>query len=104
MPRMLRELISQTVVAQPDMLVVGSYPGDVPLDAAADAADLVITGDPPPTSEEIARAVDDRPDLVVVAVLDDGRRSLLFRRGTRQELGELSPGDIVAAFRAGREG
>jgi hypothetical protein len=100
---MLRELISETVVAQPDMLVVGTYPGDVPLDAAADGADLVITG-APPSSGEIARVIGDRPDLVVLAVVDDGRRSVLFRRGARQELGELAPGDLVAAFRTGGEG
>lgn len=101
---MLRELIAATVVAEPDMIVVGAYPADIALDTAADGADLVITGVARPTGEELARVLGERPDLVVVAVVDGGRQSVLFHGGAERELGELSPRAIVAATRAFQAG
>ncbi len=102
MPRILREIIEQAVADEPDMEIVEA--GDVPLGQAVESsmADFVIAGADYDFGE-VARALDVRPRLRVLAVSGDGREAFLYElRPTRTPLGEVSPRRIVDAIRGAR--
>lgn len=102
MPRILREIIEQAVADEPDMEIVDA--GDVPLREAVESskADFVIAG-ADYNFAEVARVLDERPRLRVLAVAGDGREAFLYElRPTRTPLGEVSPRTIVDAIRGAR--
>lgn len=103
MPRILREIIEQAVADEPDMEIVEAETG-VPLREAVESskADFVIAGADYDFGE-VARALDERPRLRVLAVAGDGREAFLYElRPTRTPLGEVSPRTIVDAIRGAR--
>jgi hypothetical protein len=104
MPRILREIIEQAVADEPDMEIVGVEGRDVPLRQAVEStrADFVMAGADYDLGE-VARVLDERPRLRVLAVAGDGREAFLYElRPTRTPLGEVSPQTIVDAIRGAR--
>jgi DNA-binding NarL/FixJ family response regulator len=104
MPRILREIIEQAVADEPDMEIVEIEGSGVPLrQAVATArADFVIAGADYDFGE-VARVLDERPRLRILAVAGDGREAFLYElRPTRTPLGEVSPQTIVDAIRGAR--
>jgi DNA-binding NarL/FixJ family response regulator len=100
MPRILREIIEQAVGGEPDLELVQarSEPG---LRAAVESsgADFVISGADYDFAE-VARLLEERPRLRVLAVTGDGREGFLYElRPTRTALGEVSRQTIVNAIR-----
>jgi DNA-binding NarL/FixJ family response regulator len=104
MPRILREIIERAVADEPDMEIVDSEAGNMPLREAIEASepDFVIAGADYDFGE-VARVLDERPRLRVLAVAGDGREAFLYElRPTRTPLGEVSPRTIVEAIRGAR--
>lgn len=104
MPRILREIIERAVADEPDMEIVDSEAGNMPLREAIEASepDFVIAGADYDFGE-VARVLDERPRLRVLAVAGDGREAFLYElRPTRTPLGEVSPRTIVDAIRGAR--
>lgn len=97
--RMVREIIEEAVTAQPALELVAASAETSLTDAVeATDADAVINGADDPALA--ARLLERRPQLAVLAVVDDGRQTLLYRlRPHREELGELSADAMVGALR-----
>jgi chemotaxis response regulator CheB len=102
MSPLLREIIREALVPEPDLEVVAEHEGPVDLRTAVerDAADFVIVG---------ADAADDSVQSLVAAnqgvraieVRSDGRESVLYElRPHRVSLGEISSETLVRTIRA----
>jgi DNA-binding NarL/FixJ family response regulator len=103
MPRMLREIVSGTISAQPDMQVVAEdmdYEGMLSA-AERNRASVVIVGSDGADVEDMCeRLAVQRPDLGVLALSADGRHTTVHElRPFRTHLGELSPQQLVEAIR-----
>jgi DNA-binding NarL/FixJ family response regulator len=107
MPRMLCDIIKETVNRHPDMEVVGEQPDRASLISVARAteADVVVVGlsdlELPADCAALLEAV---PEIRLLGVAPDGRRAFLWRadlgaRPTRTSLGEISPLGLVHAIR-----
>jgi hypothetical protein len=104
MPRILREIIEQAVADESDMEIVEVGGRDVPLRQAVESseADFVIAGADYDFGE-VARVLEERPRLRVLAVAGHGREAFLYElRPMRTPLGEVSPRTIVDAIRGAR--
>jgi DNA-binding NarL/FixJ family response regulator len=103
MPRMLREILQNTLDSQPGMTVVRVHPTPVPLVEAVDQgrAQLVVFGQESPTLTPGCRELlEQRPRVHVMAVSGDGRRTTLYGlRPYREPLGEVEPEQLVEAIR-----
>jgi DNA-binding NarL/FixJ family response regulator len=103
MPRMLREIVSETVSNQPDMRVVAERAehSSMPSAASESGAQVVIVGsDGPDVEDGCERFALQRPDVGVLALSADGRQTVLYElRPHRVSLGDLSPQQLTAAIR-----
>ena len=103
MPRMLREIVNQSVSAQPDMEVVAEHAAHASMLSAArrSRANVVIVGDDgAEIDERCERLALRHPDVGVLALSVDGRQTVLYElRPYRVPLGELSPQQLVDAIR-----
>jgi DNA-binding NarL/FixJ family response regulator len=100
---MLREIVSETISAQPDMHVVAEHLEHEGMLSAAtrNRARVVIVGSDGAEVEDLCKRVAlQRPDVVVLAVSGDGRQTVVHElRPHRVPLGELSPRQLVKAIR-----
>jgi hypothetical protein len=103
MPRMLRDIITQTVSHEPDMVLVGEHTERTDLVSAARAsqADVVVVGvsdaELPAQCEALFMM---SPGIRVLGITGDGRRAFLWElRPNRTPLGEVSPEGLVEAIR-----
>jgi hypothetical protein len=104
MPRILREIIEQAVADESDMEIVEIEGRGVPLRQTVESskADFVIAGADYDFGE-VARVLEERPRLRVLAVAGHGREAFLYElRPMRTPLGEVSPRTIVDAIRGAR--
>lgn len=102
LPRMLREIIADAVVREPDMSLAGHVADGDDLLATIDEtdADVVIVGAEGFPAREVRRLLGVRPTLKVLLVTGDGREAALYELRPHEEpLGELSPRTLVAAIR-----
>lgn len=103
LPRLLRDLLAGTVSDQEDIVVVGessdreSLPGLV----GSCRPDVVIVGcEQSEISELGGELAAHHPAVRLLAITDDGRRGFLFQlRPWLADLGELTPGVLIAAIR-----
>jgi uncharacterized NAD(P)/FAD-binding protein YdhS len=99
---MVRDIITETLEAAPDLVVTVVSPPDTALAAVAAAdADVAVVGGGaeglPPAGREL---LDHHPRLHVMAVQRDGRHASLFElRPHERRLGEISPAVILDAVR-----
>lgn len=100
---MLTDIITGLVESQADMVVVGVAEAGADLVSALDDTrpDVVILGlEDAQAAPVSAQALKGRPDLRVIGVSADGRRSSLYElRPCRVPLGELSAQGLVDAIR-----
>lgn len=100
---MLRDIIDGIVVAQPDLEICEYRGTQGELDEALEEthADVVIVGDVADSRwERWSPLIYRWPRLKVLALEQHGRRAALYElRPHREELGELSPPELVAAIR-----
>jgi DNA-binding NarL/FixJ family response regulator len=104
MPRMLREMVTALVQAQADMAVVGAASSDAELHPLAlrTAPDVVILavdddGVPAAGRELVYR----EPHVKLIAVAAAGRQAWLYElRPVERPLGEMSPEVLVETIRA----
>lgn len=102
MPRVLRDIVVHAVAGEPDLEIVEGQGGTLGQTVASSGADFVIAGADYDFAE-VARALDERPRLRVLAVAGHGREAFLYElRPTRTPLGEVSPRAIVEAIRSAR--
>jgi DNA-binding NarL/FixJ family response regulator len=102
MPRVLRDIVVAALVDEPDLEIVGGQGGTLGQTVASSQADFVIAGADYDFAE-VARVLDERPRLRVLAVAGHGREAFLYElRPTRTPLGEVSPRAIVEAIRSAR--
>lgn len=104
LPRMLREIVEQAVMAEPDMVIVRDPGENHSLSATVGrtGADFVILGRDGEL-DEVDGLLETHPHLRVLAVAGDGREAFLYElRPTRTPLGEISPRTIVDAIRSAR--
>ena len=103
MPRMLREIVSQVVAAQPDMEIVRELEAPTRLTQAVDGigAEFVIAGGDALTPDDVDALLETHPRMKVLAVAGDGRDAFLYElRPQRVPLGEVSPHTLLEAIRA----
>jgi DNA-binding NarL/FixJ family response regulator len=100
LPRMIREIISDTLASQDDMEVVAELPTLASLPAALEdsQADVVVLGgDDPMLAVALLQRI---PHLTVLAVSEEGRESWLYElRPKRVLISEISPRRLVGAIR-----
>lgn len=104
MPRVLRDIVVQAVADEPDLEIVAfeGRSGTLRETVESSGADFVIAGADYDFAE-VARTLDERPRLRVLAVAGHGREAFLYElRPTRTPLGEVSPRAIVEAIRSAR--
>jgi hypothetical protein len=101
LPRMLRDIVSETIDRQDDMKVVGDLP------ARADAwdagvADVVVAGlADDALADRYTRLMRYHPGLKVLGITGDARSAFLFElRPHRIPLGDASPDGLLSAIRA----
>jgi hypothetical protein len=106
MPKMLLDILSHIVAAEPEMVIVGWVNDDEDLAAAAQRtrADVILVGQ---TAEDervkYASLLLQRPRVRVVAISGDGRTGLLYElRAQRISLGEMSADALRRAIRGQR--
>ncbi len=103
MPRMLRDIVTDAVTAEPDIDVVGEVPAFAALSEAAgrtgaDCVVMAVDGDGIP--EECARLVWDAPAMRLVLVSPDGLLASVYRLVPRRDfLAEVSPRSLLEAIR-----
>lgn|GEM_PF-1308531 len=103
MPRMLSDIVSTVLEAEPDVILRRAPPGDaaLSLDDAAHDADVVILAEEELQLTQYARILHAHPDLRVVAISGDGRDASVHEmRPHRESLGELSSETLLRAVRA----
>lgn len=100
MPRLVREMIEQAVAAQPDMVVVGDAASGEP------PADVVVCGvEAEGDTSDYRRRLAEQAAVPVVEVgVRDGRASTFTLHPLHEQLGEVTPAEIVAAIRSAIEG
>ena len=102
---MLRDLIREIVGREPDMEIVGEVSESAKLVAVAreTGAEFVIAGlDDSDLPTAYRALLDERPGMKVLGLAGDGQVGVLFDLAPRKvDLGEVSPGSIVTAIRAG---
>jgi chemotaxis response regulator CheB len=104
MPRMLGDIVTRVIRAQPDMLVVGGLQDRTELtnEAARFGPDVIVLGTADaelPT--ECLQVLQANPGVRVLVVAGEGRRGFLWElRPQRQSLGEVSPDALVDVIRA----
>jgi DNA-binding NarL/FixJ family response regulator len=100
---MLREIVSETISAQPDMQVVAEdlqYAGMLSAAVRSRARVVVVGSDGADVEDMCERLAVQRPDLGVLAVSADGRQTIVHElRPHRIPLGDLSPQQLVEAIR-----
>ncbi len=104
MPRLLRDIVVQAVVDEPDLEIVALEERGAALRQTVDSskADFVIAG-ADYDFHEVAQVLGERPHLRVLVVDGSGREAFLYElRPTRTPLGEVSPRTIVDAIRSTR--
>lgn len=100
-PRMLREILEETVAREPDMLVIArDEESDDWFRAVVDCqADVLVCGEEP-ASAELTRLFSARPLLRLFALGSAGERVVLHElRPERVVLGETSPQRLIAMMR-----
>jgi hypothetical protein len=102
MPRLLHDLVKETVEAQPDLELVGEIDEPV-LD---DCPDFLVVG---VETEELPEAYRELlfacPRMEVVAVTEEARLGFLYElRPQATPLGEISPTVLLEALRPGSRG
>jgi DNA-binding NarL/FixJ family response regulator len=107
MPRILREIIRETISVQPDMDVVAELDASWSVPDSVDRYDpdvVVVSGDSA-RIDELGRALLQRGSSRALAVSPDGNESFLVELRPHQvPLGELSPEALLAAVRATPDG
>ena len=102
MPRILREIIRQSLSVQPDMQIVGEFTGAVSLLPAVDqsGADFVIVGVDEMNVDDVRFVLQERPHIKILAVGGDGKSAALYElRPNKVSLGEVSPDSLVRVIR-----
>jgi DNA-binding NarL/FixJ family response regulator len=102
MSPLLREIIREALVAEPDLEVVAEHEGPVDLRAVVehDAADFVIFG-ADASDEGVQSIVAGNRGVRAIEVRSDGRESVLYElRPHRVPLGEISSEALVRTIRA----
>jgi DNA-binding NarL/FixJ family response regulator len=103
LPQMLRSIIRDILLSEPDMEIVGELPGQAELPAMVErtGATFVIvrqTGLVPPAIFQDLLAA--QPPTRVLAIADEGRGAVLYELQPRRiPIGELSAARLVAAIR-----
>lgn len=112
LPRLLSDVLTETIKEQPDMAVVdwsegnGSEGGTLADAVVTSGADAVIIG---VASDSVPVAYRDllcgNPRLKVLAIVGEGRRGWLYEVGPHQVLlGQMSPSGLLARLRAAMDG
>jgi DNA-binding NarL/FixJ family response regulator len=100
MPRMLREILEESIAAEATMRIVGDAAdaGDLAAVAARREADVIVSS-VEPSEEELRRAFGTRPELRVIVLDPAGDRGVLHElRPERVTLGQASPQNLIAAI------
>ena len=102
MPPMLREIVREIVVAEPDLELVGEHDAiDVADAVERDRPDFVIVGADAAADESVRSVIGARLRPRALEVGGDGRESVLYElRPHRVSLGEISSDTLLGAIRA----
>jgi chemotaxis response regulator CheB len=102
MSPLLREIIREALVPEPDLEVVAEHEGPVDLRNAVerDGADLVILG-ADASADSVESLIKANSGVRAIEVRSDGRESVLYElRPHRVSLGEISSETLVRTIRA----
>jgi DNA-binding NarL/FixJ family response regulator len=102
MSNLLRGIVREVLVPEPDVVLVGEFPDATGLLEAVDetAADVVVVGGRLGAGAPVRDLLAARPRVRVLAIADDGRRGTVFLlTPERESLGEVSPGVLLDAIR-----
>ena len=98
-PHLLCEIVESMVADEPDLVLVdhSDPPSELLEEVERSDADFVLVGAAESTSRHIPAVLADRPHLRAVAVVDHGRRGVLYelRRARLNELSRETLLDIV---------
>ena len=102
MPRMLLDMVTEIVMAHPDMMVSGKMQESADIRPAVKKAkaDIVILSEPAGRQrQDHQKVLYSRPHLKVLSITSDGHRFFLHElRPFRAALGEISPESLVQAI------
>ncbi len=103
-PRMLREIVRETVANEPDMVVVGEYSERAAFlhALAADRPDVVIFGTPTPEEPALPNHVLAKsPHIKLLMLAISRRRAVMYElRPHTTTLGDVSPQRLLDAIRS----
>src|SRR5260370_20345078 len=102
MPRLLREIVLETIRSAPDIDVARVYrdPVDLRRVVQRDHPDVVVADIDALALDQIEPALLEAPRLKLVALRDDARQLLLYELSPhRVELGEASPQRLLDVIR-----
>jgi hypothetical protein len=102
MAPLLREIIREAIVREPDLDLVAEHDAaDVRAAVEQDDPDFIIVGEDAAAEQDVRSLVGARRGLRALEVQSDGRESVLYElRPHRIPLGEISADTLVRAIRA----
>lgn len=102
MAPLLREIVRDAIVREPDLDLVGEHDtADVRAAVERDDPDFIIVGEDAAVAQEVRSLVGAGRGLRALEVQSDGKESVLYElRPHRISLGEISADTLVRAIRA----
>ena len=102
MAPLLREIVREAIVREPDLDLVAEHDGaDVRRAVEQDDPDFIIVGEDAAVEQDVRALVGSGRGLRALEVQSDGRESVLYElRPHRISLGEISADTLVRAIRA----
>lgn len=102
MAPLLREIVREAIVREPDLDLVAEHDdADVRTAVEQDHPDFIIVGEDAAAEQDVRSLIAERRGLRALEVQSDGRESVLYElRPHRISLGEISADTLVRAIRA----
>jgi chemotaxis response regulator CheB len=102
MAPLLREIVREAIVREPDFDLVAEHDdADVRAAVEQNHPDFIIVGEDAAAEQDVRSLIDERRGLRALEVQSDGRESVLYElRPHRISLGEISADTLVRAIRA----
>jgi hypothetical protein len=98
LPRLLEEIVAAAIVAEDDLVLIGSFGDAGNFPNGSLEADVAVTGEA--AADAVLALLRRAPRLKVLSLASDGKSAWRYElRPVLLPLGELSPAELIAALR-----
>jgi hypothetical protein len=98
LPRLLEEIVAAAIVAEDDLVLIGSFGAASNFSNGSLEADVAVTGEH--VADAVTALLRQAPRIKILSLASDGKSAWLYElQPVLLPLGELSPAGLVAALR-----